>query len=381
MAANVLKIKIAVTTRSHREGPMGSRIIMRERDPDYDIRETRDAPPPLCVTACGLPLEVLPEPELMSESDSFVPADADRRIQEHPVSARWLASWGYESDLFAREGREGWRTWRDIPSRILFQVFSAEECRRLFWGGSVIMSRLSERFEHDPLLHPQWQVWNSLRCYGWSFEDEYEPDGRGGWCHASGSEHAWEVRRYHAFVAACCALRSFRFGEGFDAYLNHVRGCGEFGWALWGRRKGQRLIYLDGKLGLAVVRNGEHLLTIGVSPSARGLLVAQVQLRRPRGNRWLYELGTPLVDYVLERLRAAFGQTPLWLVTGRSAAEAVRRSYGEKAGPDAGMLARIERFYGPPRSETRLQGGGREFALVPDTDGRMASEERGCTRS
>lgn len=345
--------------------------------PDYDVRdvrETRNAPPPPCVTAWGLPLGVLPEPELMSESDSFAPANADRRMQEHPVGARWLASRGYESDLFAREGREGWHTWRDVPSRVLFQVFSPEECRRLFWG-SLVQSRLSERFEYDPLLRPQWQVHNSFWHYGWSFEDEYELDGRGSWRHTPGSEHAWDVRRYRAFAATCRGLRSFKFGDGFETYLNHVRGCGEFGLALWGRREGQRLVYLDGKLGLAVVRGGEHLLTVGVSPSARGLLVAQVQLRRPRGNRWLYKLGAPLVDYVLERLRTAFGQTPLWLVTGRSAAEAVRRSYGEGAGSDAGTLARVERLYAPPRSETRLQGGGREFALVPSTDGRVASEE------
>lgn len=324
-----------------------------------DIRETNRSLSPLCVTPWGLPLNVLPTVSPMAASDTFIPPDADARLQRHPVGAAWLAEMETRTP-FANE-RVGYSTWRNIPSRILEQVFTTEEVRRLWWGGSVVVSCLSDRFDHDPLLAPQWQIRNSMWQYGWSFKDEYEYGADGKFKERSAiAQHAFDMRRYNLFGQFCAGIRRFTFGEGFTTYLNHVRSANEYGLGQWGRGKP---VYLDGKLAFIVCKDGRHVLTVGFNPSARGLLVSQVQLREKRGNRWLYKLPAPLLEYVLKRLRMTF-ELPVWIVTGQSAAKAIRSAYGLGACPPDEELARIEHFYGPARSAVRERRCGREFALA-----------------
>lgn len=332
------------------------------RSVDRDIRETDYAQPPLCVTGWGLPLDVLPLPESMAESETFIPPDADERFRRHPVAAMWLSEYDWNYAPFDAEKRGAYLTWRDIPSRILEQVFTAEELRRLWWNGSPCSSNLSDRFERDPLLHPQWTIKNSMWQYGWSLPDEYVRDEKGDYQRVL-DDHFAEVRRYNLFARFCAGIRRFHFGDGFVSYLNHVSFTGEYGWAKWGRGEGRSPVYLDGKMGFSVLKDGKHVLTIGFSPSSCGLFVAQVQLRQKKGNRWLFKLPSPLLDYVLERLRVAF-DLPVWLVTGESAARAVASSYDEGQGPSAETLAHIRGFYGPPRSAVCEKRLGREFALA-----------------
>lgn len=332
----------------------------RLRPPEEDLRETRlSSLPPLCLTPRGLPLSVLPAPTPMTEGDAFIPAEADERLQRHPVGAARLEDRDSRTP-FADE-RTGYCTWRDIPSRVLEQVFDAEEIRRLWWGGSVVMSCLSERFCQDSLLIPQWQIQNSMWQYGWSFANEYAEKGERSESEQAIVKHACDVRRYNLFAQFCVGIRNFQFGDGFTAFLHHVRFVNEYGWAQWGR--GRDPIYLDAKLAFVICKDDRHVLTIGFNPSSRGLLVAQVQLRQKRGNRWLYKLPAPVLEYALGRLRAAFN-LPVWLVTGESAAEAIRRAYEEGKGPSDEALNRVRSFYGPPRSDVRARRAGREFALA-----------------
>jgi hypothetical protein len=132
-------------------------------------------------------------------------------------------------------------------------------------------------------------------------------------------------------------------------------------------------VYLDGKFGYQVVYKGQHVLTIGFSPSIHGLMVGQVQLREPKGNRWLYKLSKPLLPYTLDRLAATFS-CPLWLVTGDSAVKQNHSSYDAKAFvPDQVLDARMRSFYDQPlggyrrfygRDRASHGGGRRVYQLL-----------------
>jgi hypothetical protein len=71
-----------------------------------------------------------------------------------------------------------------------------------------------------------------------------------------------------------------------------------------------------------VYHGDEHVLTIGFSVAQDDrLLVTQIQLAKPKGNRFLYKLPLHYVDYVLARFTLAFPHFEILLVDGESLGE------------------------------------------------------------
>ena len=70
-------------------------------------------------------------------------------------------------------------------------------------------------------------------------------------------------------------------------------------------------------------------MTVGVSPSSKGLLVNQIQLLKKKGNRWLYKLPKHYFDYVLEHLQDACESQgiDMYLVTGESLRDQIKSLY------------------------------------------------------
>lgn len=87
--------------------------------------------------------------------------------------------------------------------------------------------------------------------------------------------------------------------------------------------------WLDGAMAIILSQKGKHVLTISVSPTRRGLLINQIQLKEKKGNRWLYKLSCPLFEWVVQCLHIAFAPegVNLYLIEGKSAADYVRQSY------------------------------------------------------
>jgi len=87
--------------------------------------------------------------------------------------------------------------------------------------------------------------------------------------------------------------------------------------------------WLDGEFGLNISFQGEHVMTIGVSPTAKGLLVNQVQLLKKKGNRWLFKLPKPYFEYVLQQLLAACRSEgiDMYLVKGESLRDQIKSLY------------------------------------------------------
>ncbi len=81
-------------------------------------------------------------------------------------------------------------------------------------------------------------------------------------------------------------------------------------------------VFIDGGFGFFVHYHGVHVMTIGFSIAHGGrLLLSQVQLRKPKGNRFLYKLPEDRLVYVISLMRKYFPRLTLYLVDGASLTE------------------------------------------------------------
>lgn len=206
--------------------------------------------------------------------------------------------------------------WHDVPHDVLSQVFSRDELLWL-WHRSVVSSKLDDYLQGQDEL--TWKVQHSLWRYG---------------C----------ARDYPRFVACYNGLGRLAVDiPGFTLRITHTRSINTAAWAAHGR---DNPIYLDASFGALLYYQDRHVMTIGFALSECGILVAQVQLREKRGNRFLYKLPMPYLDFALDLLQRAFPDDVMHLVTGDSTTAAVRAAYGKRADKlSAETAARIGRFY------------------------------------
>ena len=153
------------------------------------------------------------------------------------------------------------------------------------------------------------------------------------------------LRDWNSLVAFYRAITRFDFGlAGFDVHLDHTTWFHDRGFSYHTRT------YLDGVFGYLIRYRNQHVMTIGFSASRdRKLLINQVQLKRPRGNRWLYKLPAHYLDYVIDRIAVAFpfqdGFT-LYLADGSDLANRIKASYHDQTeSPKPEALNRITVFY------------------------------------
>jgi YD repeat-containing protein len=265
---------------------------------------------------------------------SLVGSVADAPDRFAAVAADWI------EDHYGRNYFTWQEHWHRAPYELLARVFSRGELIRL-WHDSVLASRLDDHLqEHEELT---WKVQHSLWRYG---------------C----------TRDYPRFVACHNGLSRLAVDlPGFDVRITHTRSIDTAAWAAHGR---DNPIYLDASFGVLLYYRGKHVMTIGFALSAYGILVAQVQLREKRCNRFLYKLPRPYLDFALDLLQRAFPGDDLYLVTGASTTAGIRAAYG-RDGADrlsAETASRIEHFY-----DQSLQGYARtgETIRCSSDDGRV----------
>ena len=242
-------------------------------------------------------------------------ADAPSRFAA--VAADWIED-RYET------GRFVWGDhWHYAPHELLARAFSREELIRL-WHGCIFASALDEYFEeHEALI---WKVRHALWRYGCS-------------------------RDYARFVACHNGLGRLSIDlPDFAVRIVHTRSINTAAWATQGR---DNPIYLDASFGVLVYYRNKHVMTIGFAPSEHGILVAQVQLREKRGNRFLYKLPMGHLDFALAMLQRAFPEDVLYLVTGSSTCAAIRAAYGTKGSLAVETAERLTRFYDQPLRDYR----------------------------
>lgn len=226
-------------------------------------------------------------------------AEQEARFRANPIAATWIGrrrfSWGQE--------------WHRAPLDVLRMVFSEGELHRMAHVCSI-ESTVSRHYEE---CHPL--AWKVANCH---WQCGYEQD-------------------YAALVRSFDGLRRLSFAD-MKARLAYVWKYNMQGYAEQRpdlvesadkRSPGSdSYVWIDGAFGLFVYDSaGKHVLTIGFNVAEEGVLVAQVQVREKRGNRWLYKLGAHYLDIAIDGMAKAFDGN-VWLVDGVSAASAVRKSYG-----------------------------------------------------
>jgi hypothetical protein len=209
----------------------------------------------------------------------------------------------------------------------------------------------SGRIDDDVYKHPHYIYAHKLALSAWHWYTECE-----------GSKVPWSrVVQFHKF------FKAFDFAlDGFDVTIDHShywcnkRGSGEYTGKLTDPVTGERIAgtWLDGEFGLIISRGGVHLLTLGVCTTAVGILVNQIQLKKKKGNRWLFQLPKPYFEYALERLLAACAEAelPLFLVTGASHADELGRVHSEALKEDPTIAPRIKAIYDQPLKDCKRVG-------------------------
>lgn len=256
--------------------------------------------------------------------------DAGTRFEA--VAADWVED-RYGADFSWQEH------WHHAPYERLARAFTRDELIWL-WHHCTFASKLDDHLEEFEAA--VWKVRHALWRYGCS-------------------------RDYQRFVAYYNRLSRLAADlPDFGVRITHTRSINTAAWAAHGR---DNPIYLDASFGVLVYYKGAHVMTIGFTPSEYGILVAQVQLRQQRGNRFLYKLPRPTLDFALDLLSRAFPAEALYLVTGSSTTEAIRAAYGKGCCVLAVATGeRIARFYDQP-----LQGYERtgETVRCNSDDGRV----------
>lgn len=215
----------------------------------------------------------------------------------------------------------------------------------------VLEKDLSGQVFDDMYKHPHYIYAHKLSQSAWHWYTRYE-----------GENLPWSrVVQFHKF------FKAFDFAlEGFDVTIDHShhwcnkRGGGEYTGILTDPLTGEQVpgTWLDGEFGLIISRGGVHLLTLGVCTTAAGILVNQIQLKKKKGNRWLFQLPKPYFEYALERLLAACAEAelPLFLVTGASHADELGRVHSEALKQDPTIAPRIKAIYDQPLKGCRRFG-------------------------
>lgn len=227
-------------------------------------------------------------------------SELERRVFGSELGIKFLRDYGY------REGDTV--TWdhlgSSVPAEVMLSVFSFGECVRI-WFDSFICCPLGDYMDknHELLRKVKSSHWR----YGYY------------------SDYSIIVRHLMALQALKIDLPDFEFRLTWSSYYN------EFGPAIHcTRTEGTRDLFLDATFGLLLYYKGKHVLTIGFALTERGLLVAQVQLREKHGNRFLYKLGMGYLDLALDILSKGFPGESLYLIDGKCAPVAVRKSYGSE---------------------------------------------------
>lgn len=128
---------------------------------------------------------------------------------------------------------------------------------------------------------------------------------------------------WNEIVDAWNGLKAFSIGiDSLSVTIDHTRGCNPSGYGEY------IYTYLDGCLAFHIHHQSQRVMTIGFSlASGRRLLLEQVQLASPTGNRWLYKLPCGRLEFVISRLRHAFPKHRFYLVSGQDIATRSLNNY------------------------------------------------------
>ena len=164
----------------------------------------------------------------------------------------------------------------------------------------------------------------------------------------------WGVGKgsWNELVDVYNGIRSFTLGlpPEFELRLDFTTGYNPCG------RSKFSSTFIDGVFAFLIYFHKKHVLTVSFSVMEnRRLLIQQVQLVNPKGNRWLYHLPTPHVQYVTDAFARSFSDFTLYMVDGHSLAEKTLADYQSGIDRVKSWLERYEAMTERDYSEQFLQ--------------------------
>ena len=259
----------------------------RYEDGEYNDAERR-------LTPCGHPLNEFLD-ELHEGAEGSNQVDLQHLARQEPMKTFIQEYLEDDWNLFDRNMEQAIRL---LPHKA-FAGFTTDELVRYYYN-SVISTDLEDMMR----ANPRYRIFTKLRESFWHY--------------------GYENKDYNLLVRFYNALRSFNFGEGFEVFLDYVTSYNRRGYSQYNR------VYLDGTFGYMIYHKGIHVMTIGFCASRFGLLITQIQLVKPKGNRWLFKLPNHYFTHTLNCLAEAFKDFRMLLIDGESHANQTKRSYGNE---------------------------------------------------
>ena len=177
---------------------------------------------------------------------------------------------------------------RKLHRRHLEDVGFETICRIRASSMFAMSSSMEELFEEDP----RHAMFDRIRSSMW---------------HWGAGRPVW-----NDYVAAYEGLRSFSVDlPGFEARITWTNTSCD------GNQSDHCDTWLDGHFAYLIHYRGIHVMTLGFSLADAGrLLVQQVQLASPRGNRWLFRIPGNRMEFAVDLFRRAFAAHEILVVDG-----------------------------------------------------------------
>lgn len=247
----------------------------------------------------GLRLDSIREPLFpVARRHGEKPVRAIKNFAERLFSAdpNSVAEYGLKD-----EGDAVYEKYHRLPLRA-FRQFSFDELCKLRFSSFCSMDEAVEKlFESDPSYEVVRKIGSSL--WRWSAF-------RGDW---------------NQLVAAYDGIRRFHIDE--FPYQFEVR----FDYTMWCHRRGLSKYsetFLDGVFAYLVHYKGQHVMTVGfVVAKDYRILITQLQLKQPKGNRFLFKYPINHMSVIIKLFQRAFPQHQIAVVEGNSLVERLARDY------------------------------------------------------
>ncbi len=245
-------------------------------------------------------------------------------------------------------------TLRQMPARALTRL-SLDQLSKIRYSSIMMMERsVEDLFEQEPRYFLVQKIQHSMWCWG---------SRRGTW---------------NEIVDAHRAITAFQFGEGFEVTLDHTTWWNECGPSQHSRT------CLDGVFAYLIHYRGEHVMTLGFSIAGnRQLLIQQIQLKKRRGNRWLYRLPENYVEYAVGRFQQAFPLHKLYMADGGEVAGKSLKSYRDslnRALTDVEKYANDNTYNRLEKARAAVIEYGEKVAHLSDEVPRLAVRYRNSGR-
>jgi hypothetical protein len=181
--------------------------------------------------------------------------------------------------------------YRDLPIEA-FRHFTFDEiCKLKYSSNNMMDSSVEQLFESQVNYHVIRKIMGSMWRWG---------AGNGTW---------------NEIVDAYNGIKHFSLGlnSDFEIRLDYTNGMNPFGYSRFCST------YLDGVFAFLVHYKGKHVMTISFSVMAgRRLLIQQVQLKQPFGNRWLYKFPPQRLEFVIDLFALYFPSFSHFVIDGKA---------------------------------------------------------------